>query len=101
RLSAYRLWLQPPIGDGTYSAYRPSTKPIVFRLNGQDVILPPANSIFNIPLSQLNSGFSAAIGAAVKKLNTAVEKALTATPMGELGKNRLVFSYAPAASDPF
>jgi len=100
RWSAYRLWLQPPIDNAAYKGYKPQNQPIVFRFNGEELELPEASKILGIPNSELNNDFTGAIGTAIKRLNEAVNKALIAK-FGQLGKNRLVFSYKPAVSDPY
>lgn len=100
RRCAYRLWLQPPVDGAPYEMYRQEGD-INLRFNGEDIVLSGADSILQMPTQQLNGDFHNAIGGAVKILNHEIERALKAKFGEKLGNNRLVVTYAPAATDPF
>ena len=100
RRSAYRLWIQPPFKEELYQAYKPDPK-ITFQFNGDNYDLP--TTIFKALPKIANSNlavFQEVIAVTIKMLNEAIGNALSAK-LGDLGKNRLVISYAPAGSDPF
>jgi hypothetical protein len=96
RRCAYRLWVQPPSGPAQYSSYQ--QEGIRFRFNGQSFELPSA--LLQLEVQQLNSSFDDAVAVAVKRLNAAINGALTES-LGEQERDRLVISYSPAANDPF
>nr|WP_240935856.1 SprB repeat-containing protein [Hymenobacter sp. HDW8] len=100
RRGAYRLWLQSPVEGAPYEAYRQDGE-VKFRFNDKDFALEGAATLVQIPNGQLNGNFRNAIGGAIKKLNERIQQALVAEFGAELGANRLVLSYEPAATDPF
>ncbi|MGE0275627.1 MAG: Ig domain-containing protein [Nitrospiraceae bacterium] len=100
RRCAYRLWLQPPVGESRYETYRQEGEAIKFRFNGRDIPLPGTNGILQAETAQLNGAFENTIAAILKKLNSVVNQALV-TALGPQGKNRVVLGYKPAATDPF
>lgn len=100
RRCAYRLWLQPPVGEARYETYRQEGEAVTFRFNGADIVLPGTNAILQADTAQLNDSFENAIAAIVKKLNSVLNQALVGA-LGPQGKNRLVVGYKPAKSDPF
>ena len=97
---AYRLWLQPPVGEALYKAYRQEGEAVKFRFNGADITLPGTNAILQADTTQLNGAFENTVTGIVKKLNGALNQALVAA-LGPQGKNRLVIGYKPATTDPF
>ncbi|MDF0651250.1 MAG: Ig domain-containing protein [Nitrospira sp.] len=97
---AYRLWLQPPVGEARYETYRQEGEAVKLRFNGTDIALPGTNVILQAETAQLNGSFENTIAAIVKKLNAVVNQALMSA-LGPQGKNRLVLGYKPAATDPF
>lgn len=97
---AYRLWLQPPVGEARYETYRQEGEAVNLRFNGAEITLPGTNAILQAETAQLNGSFENTIAAIVKKLNAVVNQALVTT-LGPQGKNRLVLGYKPAATDPF
>ncbi len=102
RRCAYRLWLQPPVAgtEALYRGYKQESE-ILFQFNGENIPLSNSNTLLQLTESQLNGDFHNAVGGAVKLLNEAMNQALIAKFGAELGSNRLVLSYEPAASDPF
>lgn len=97
---AYRLWLQPPVGEARYQTYRQEGEAVKLRFNGTDIPLPGTNAILQAETTQLNDSFENTMGGIVKKLNDVVNQALIGA-LGPQGKNRLVLGYKPAAKDPF
>lgn len=96
---AYRLWLQPPSGEQLYRLYE-TLKEVKFRFNGDNINLPNALQLLQIPIAQLNRNFEGAIATALKNLNQAINQALV-SKLGAAGNNRLMVSYNPLATDPF
>jgi hypothetical protein len=97
RRCAYRLWLQPPVGQLQYKGYKQMSA-IRFRFNGEDITF----EVPQIDVNHLNNNFQKAIGEAINYLNEAVSSALKERYGDELGGNRLVLSYEPNSdSDPF
>lgn len=97
---AYRLWLQPPVGEARYETYRQEGGAVKFRFNGTDIALPGTNAILQAETTQLNGSFENTIAGIVKKLNAVLNQALVGA-LGPQGKNRLVLGYKPVATDPF
>jgi hypothetical protein len=97
---AYRLWLQPPFQELKYKDYKQESA-ISFTFNGEVIALPGSDTILQIDVDKLNTGFDNAIGRAITKLNHAIEQALIAKFGAELGAKRLELKYEPARTDPF
>lgn len=97
---AYRLWLQPPVGEARYETYRQEGEAVKLRFNGADIPLPGTNAILQAETAQLNGAFENTIAGIIKKLNAVVNQALVTT-LGPQGKNRLVLGYKPSPTDPF
>ncbi|MDF2460013.1 MAG: hypothetical protein K0S79_2429, partial [Nitrospira sp.] len=100
RRCAYRLWLQPPVGEARYETYRQEGEAIKFRFNGTDIALPGSNAILQAGTAELNESFQNTMAGIIKKLNAVINQALV-TALGPEGKNRLVVTYKPASTDPF
>jgi hypothetical protein len=100
RRCAYRLWLQPPYEDATYESYKQEGN-IRFSFNGEEIELPDAGTLLQIPSANLNRKFPESIRVAVDTLNEAINEALTKKFGPESGKNRLVVTYEPTKQDPF
>lgn len=98
RLSAYRLWIQPPFEEGTYTGYSQDEGPIKFRFNGKHIDLPNTNAILQALPADLNESFPKVVARIVKALNTVLSNALVAK-LGVEGKNRLMIEYKPASTD--
>jgi len=98
RRCSYRLWMQPPTGNAQYKVYDPIAN-LAFRFNGKDLPLN-VSALPVIQPDQLNADFNGTVAEFVKALNDAVSQALVADE-GASAANRLVITYAPAATDPF
>ena len=96
RRCAYRLWIQPPSDSEPYEMHRQGE--MRFRFNGEPFELP--GNLLQLEAGDLNSDFEGVVASAVKRLNAAINSALTAR-LGDLGRDRLIVSYEPAANDPF
>lgn len=97
---AYRLWLQPAtLQPATYQNYK-QTSGLKLRFNGQDLDLSGTDDLLQISVDDLNNNFESALNAAVEKLNEVINKAINEA-LGQLSRDRLTISYAPAESDPF
>ena len=84
---AYRLWLQPPSKTEPYEIYQ-TLKEVNFRFNGKNINIPNSVDLLQITTAQLNRNFNNAMAGAVKKLNEAINQALTGE-LGDAGNNRL------------
>lgn len=91
RRCAYRLWIQPPVGDARYKDYRQAPQ-MKLRFNGREIELR-AENLPQLDAPHLNENFDNAVGGYVKALNAAVNQALI-EQTGALA-NRLVLSYQP------
>ncbi len=100
RRCAYRLWLQPPVGENRYEAYKQEGEGIKFRFNGAEIPLPGTTGMLQATTTQLNESFQETMAGMIKKLNEVVNKALV-TSMGASGKDRITLTYKPVKSDPF
>ena len=100
RLCAYRLWIQPPVGEALYKAYQQEGEVVKLRFNGTDITLHGTNAILQAETSQLNELFQDTVAGIVKNMNETINKALV-KELGPQGKNRLVIGYKPASTDPF
>ncbi len=96
---AYRLWLQPPLGEQRYENYK-ILKGVNFSFNGNNILLSDEAQILQIPTALLNRNFNSAISTALKNLNQAINQALI-KELGPSGNNRLRISYNPKETDPF
>ncbi|HZK95118.1 MAG TPA: hypothetical protein VFC67_12995 [Prolixibacteraceae bacterium] len=99
RKCAYRLWLQPVSKESIYEAYR-QLKDLRLRFNGQNLTLPSATTLLQIPIEALNNDFVNVMTKTIGRLNEIIQKVLI-TALGDAGKNRLVLTYEPTESDPF
>lgn len=99
RRCAYRLWIQPPVEGARYESYSQKDQ-ISFRFNGESITVGDF-SLLQIEIGELNGNFQNGMGGAVKRLNGAISQALSKKFGAELGNNRLVITYEPAATDPF
>jgi len=96
---AFRLWLQRPEEKAAYEAY---TQDSAIRLifNNRDIPLPDDNNLLQMAVNALNSSFDETIAKAIKKLNEVINTAMVAV-LGDVGKDRLVFSPAAPGAAPF
>lgn len=102
RRCAYRLWLQPPTGEGRYEAFKVVGNGIKFRFNDKEfkVDLLNANAILNAPPDKLNNNFHNAMREVIQRLSKYINKTLSEA-FGPSGENRLELTYERSENDPF
>lgn len=95
----YRLWLQKPTDDEKITKYTRKGE-IRFVFNGENISLPNSESLLQLSVDPLTKeNFDNAVSCAVKRLNNAINHALSYAGFGD---NRLFIQYQPdEENDPF
>jgi hypothetical protein len=99
RMSAFRLWLQPPTKGLEYELYE-YLDSFNFRFNGKTIKLPDTKNLFQFKADDLNKSFEEVMAKCIEILDKLINESL-ADALGKEGTNRMTITYKPDGSEPF
>jgi len=100
RMSAFRLWLQPPSKGMEYEMYEYLDN-FNFTFNGKNIKLPDTKNLFQFKADDLNKSFEEVMAKSVEMLDKVINQGL-ADALGKEGKNRMTLIYKPdQITEPF